>query len=119
MPQPTQTEEVAVPRPRPIHRQALALAMACLLLAVLAVSAPAATRDEMSGPDARALAQEHYYGSYAGPAQDLRSPDAREPMAPVADDGIAPLPLVLVLVGTAIVGAGISTAARARRRVAA
>jgi hypothetical protein len=129
MPHHPQTEEVSVPRTRPIHRQGLACALACVILAAVAVNAPAATPQDLRSPDAHALAQERYYSSYGEPAQDLRSPDARDVGSPVAaitparvattDDGIAPLPFVLALAGAVIVGIGLSTAVRTRRRVAA
>jgi hypothetical protein len=129
--------------PRFTHRWALACGLACLALAVLAVSAPAAPTQEPSSTDARALAQERYYGSYGDPdtygnqGQDLRSPDARDAGRPVApatpqpaatpapvagshgNGGIAPLPFILALAGAVIVGVGLSTAVHARRRVAA
>jgi hypothetical protein len=114
------------------HRWALACAFACLVLSAFAVSASAATQ-----PDAitRSLAQERYYESYGQPAQDLRSPDARDAGRPVTTapapvataapvtgshdgGGIAPLALVLSLAGAVIVGVGLSTAFHARRRVA-
>ena len=130
MPHHRQTKEVTVRITRSTHRWALACAFACLVLAVVAVSAPAATRQDLRSPDARALAQERYYGSYGDPAQDLRSPDARDagspavaatpaPVAKPGGDGIAPLPFVLALAGAVIVGVGLSTAVHARRRVAA
>jgi hypothetical protein len=136
MPHHRQTKEVTVRITRSTHRWALACAIACLVLSTIAVSAPAATRDERFGPDARALAQERYYGSYAEPAQDLRSPDARDAGRPVAATsapdataapaaespgrgGISPLPFVLALAGAVVVGVGLSTAVHARRRVAA
>jgi hypothetical protein len=128
-----QTEEVTVRITRSTHRWALTCAFACLVLSALAVSASAAIQ-----PDAitRSLAQERYYESFGPPAQDLRSPDARDAgrpvttapapvatAAPVAGshggDGIAALPFVLSLAGAVIVGVGLSTAVHARRRVAA
>jgi hypothetical protein len=133
MPPHRQTKEVTVRIIRSTHRLALAGAFACLVLAILAVSAPAAT---VSGPEARGLALERYYESYGKPTQDLRSPDARDagrrveatpapvvatpaPVAPSGHDGIAPLPFVLSLAGAVILGIGLSTAVHARRRVAA
>ncbi len=119
-----------MPRTRPIHRQALACALACVVLAAVAVSAPAATRQDLRSADARALAQERYYSSYGDPPQDLRSPDARDAGSPVTavpspvaeprgGDGISLLPFVLALAGAVIVGVGLSTALHARRRVPA
>jgi len=134
MPPQRQTKEVTVRITRSTHRWALTCAFACLVLSALAVSASAAIQ-----PDAitRSLAQERYYESFGPPAQDLRSPDARDagrpvtPPAPVpvataapvagshGADGIAALPFVLSLAGAVIVGVGLSTAVHARRRVAA
>jgi hypothetical protein len=136
MPHHRKTEEVTMRIIRSIHRWALAGAFACLVLATVATSAPAATRDQIPSAEARALAQERYYESYGEPVQDLRSPDARDAgrpvtttpapvatAAPVAGsrggDGIAALPFVLSLAGAVIVGVGLSTAVHARRRVAA
>ena len=126
-----QTQEVTVRNTRLTHRWMLAFVLACLALAAVAVSAPAATPQDLRSPDARAIAQERYYSSDGDPVQDLRSPDARDagsPVvaaapAPVAEpggrDGIAPLPFVLALAGAIIVGVGLSTAVHARRRVPA
>jgi hypothetical protein len=136
MPPQRQTKEVTVRIIRSTRRWALACAFACLVLVAVATSAPAATRDQIPSAESRALAQERYYESYGKPAQDLRSPDARDAgrpvttapapvatAAPVAGsqgaDGIAALPFVLSLAGAVIVGVGLSTAVHARRRVAA
>jgi hypothetical protein len=136
MPHHRQTKEVTMRITRSTHGWALVCAFACLVLAAVATSAPAATPDQIPSAEARALAQERYYESYGPPAQDLRSPDARDvgrpvttapapvaTAAPVAGshggDGIAALPFVLSLAGAVIVGVGLSTAVHARRRVAA
>jgi hypothetical protein len=59
-------------------------AAALTVLATVAFAAPAGAAEpaqDLRSPDARdaaALAQERYYSSDDGPAQDLRSPDARD-----------------------------------------
>ena len=123
---------------RPIHRPALVCALACMTLALVAVSAPASTPQDLRSPDAQAsaLAQERYYSSYGEPAQDLRTPDAMdagrpfgpvpaaapvEAVEPVDGDGIAPLAFGVALFGALIAGIGATSVVytlRGRRRTA-
>ena len=59
-----------------------------------------------------ALAQERYYSSYGENVEPLAGP---APVAEAADDGIAPLPFVISLLGALIVGAAAASAVHVLR----
>ena len=62
--------------------------------------------------DAAALAQERYYSSYGENVEPLTDP---APVADTRDDGIAPLPFVISLLGALILGAAAASAVHVRR----